>query len=59
MCYLSSKGIVACTAYGDVREYDMKAARKPVIIGKLTNDGMMLSHITKSKVNENIIFAVS
>jgi ribosome biogenesis protein NSA1 len=59
ICYLSNSNVCAVTAYGEVREYDLKhGQRRPITNVKLT-EGMLLSKVVKSKTNDNVIFVIT
>ena len=58
ICYYENGKMAVCTAYGDVREYDLKQ-RKPTQNTKVYNDNMLLSKIHKSRLNNNIFFVTN
>lgn len=65
----NSHSLVACTAYSEIREYDTRGPRKPVIAAELfgTKEGrdryqigsQFLSRVLQSRQNENHIYAVT
>ena len=56
VCYLTNTSVCTCTGYGDVREYDIRGPRRPVINAKLTEGDIMLSKIQRSLTNEHLIY---
>jgi len=61
VCYLSANSIVAVTGYGDIREYDLRGQRRPVIATSLaaSREKQFLSRVISSPGNANIIYVAS
>ena len=59
LTYISDSVFAVCTGYGSVRHYDMKAGKKCRSTVEVLKKEMMLTHIQKSVVNENYLYAIS
>jgi len=63
LCYLSANNLVAVTAFGDVREYDIRGQRRPVIASTLKqpagSEKQYLSKVLNSKLSPHTVYVAS
>ena len=51
--------MAACTAKGDIREYDYRASRRTTLNSQVNKNEMYLSHIMKSTLNDNHLYVIT
>ena len=48
-----------CTGYGSIRHYDKRAGKKASSTVEVLKGEIMLTHVVKSEVDDNLLYAVS
>ena len=59
LCFLDANHLVATTAYGDIREYDIRGQRRPVIHTSLEKEKTLLGKVVGSLTQENVVYTVN
>ena len=59
LAYIDQDTYAVCTGYGSVRHYDKRAGKKCRSTDEVLKGEMMLTHVLKSKVDPNKLYAIS
>lgn len=59
IAYLDNNHIAAITAYGEIREYDIRGQRRPIVNTLVGTEKAYLSKIVQSRLNPNIVYVAN
>lgn len=59
VAFLGDRCLAVCNGYGQLRQYDIRASRKITSNATITKNDMMLTHVAKSRINENHLYVIT